>query len=244
MRNLFDTFAHRYDLHTPPWHYQHDHQLVLDLAAEQGQGCRVLDVGCGTGVLVEKARRAGFDAHGLDVSSGMIAVAQTRVPPDVAWVQRMQDIDEVDFYDLIVSMSWSIHYCAGEDELVNVLHRLRRALVPGGRVLLQVAHSPNLGDEWREDHEAGPDGEPRDVSLRFRFRRDEVVAGRLNADYVFACRSRREVFEESHVLEGADALQIAQLFRKAGFTEPVIWNSWRRDVALTNGSVFVTAVRS
>ena len=244
MHGLFGTFAHRYDLHTPPGHYKHDHQLVLDLAAEQRPDCRILDVGCGTGVLVEKVRQAGFDACGLDVSGGMIAIARTRVLPDVVWVQRMQELDEIERYGLIVSMSWSIHYCAGEQEFVDVFRRIRRALAPGGKVLLQVAHGPNLRDDWMEDREAGPDGEPQDVSLRFRFRRDGIVAGRLFADYVFTCESRGETLEESHVLEGADALLIARLLRQAGFADPVIWNSWRRDVAMTSGSVFVTAVRS
>lgn len=58
------------------------------------------------------------------------------------------------------------------------------------------------------------------------------------------CKSRQERLEESHVLEGADALLIARLFREGGFRDTVIWNSWRRDATLTSGSVFVTAVRS
>jgi SAM-dependent methyltransferase len=244
MHLLFEAFAHRYDLHTPPGHYYHDHQLVLDLAAEQRPGCRVLDVGCGTGVLLEKIRRDGFDGYGLDVSRGMIAVARTRVPDDVVRIQRMQELDEIKRYDLIVSMSWTIHYCAGEQELVDVIGRIGRALMPGGRVLLQVAHAPNLHGEWMEDRETGPDGEHQGVSLRFRFRPDEAVAGRLFADYAFTCESRREVLEESHVLECANALLIAGLFQRSGFTNTVIWNSWRRDTALTSGSVFVTAIRS
>lgn len=244
MHSLFGTFAHRYDLHTPPGHYKHDHQLVLDLAAEQPLGCRVLDVGCGTGVLVEKVQQAGFDACGLDVSEEMITVARSRVPLDTVRVQRMQALDEVERYGLIVSMSWSIHYCAGEQELAEVFRRIQRALAPGGRALLQVAHGPNLRDDWMEDRESGPDGEPQDVSLRFRFRRDGMIAGRLFADYVFSCQSRGERLEESHVLEGADALLIARLLRGAGFADPVIWNSWRREMTMTSGSVFVTAVRS
>ena len=69
---LFDALAHRYDLHTPPDHYRHDHAFVLEQAATLGSPCRLLDVGCGTGVLVEKARRAGVLAMGIDASPGMI----------------------------------------------------------------------------------------------------------------------------------------------------------------------------
>ena len=244
MHSLFNTFARRYDLHTPPAHYQHDHQLVLDLAAEQGIDCRILDVGCGTAVLVEKARKTGFDAWGLDVSPAMITVAQTRVPAEVVWVQRMQDIDQIECYDLIVAMSWSLHYCSNVQELIDVLSRIWRALTLGGRILLQIAHAANLSDEWMEDRETGPTGEARDVSLRFRFRRDPAIAACIFADYEFKCESLHERMEESHVLVGADAFLIVQMLRESGFSEPVIWNSWRRDATLTSGSVFVTAVRT
>ena len=37
MHRLFDDFAHRYDLHTPPGHYQHDHAFVLEQAAALGE---------------------------------------------------------------------------------------------------------------------------------------------------------------------------------------------------------------
>src|SRR5438128_1754439 len=143
MYHLFDTFAHRYDLHTPPDHSQHDHPLVLDLAREHGPDCRILDVGCGTCVLPQKCLAARFRAEGIDASERMIAVARMCIPSELARVQRMQDLDEEARFDLIVSLSWSIHYCAGEEELTDMLRRLRRALVPGGRLLLQVAHASN-----------------------------------------------------------------------------------------------------
>jgi SAM-dependent methyltransferase len=240
MYRLFDAFAHRYDLHTPPGHYQHDHQLVLDLAREHGQGCRILDVGCGTGVLVAKALAAGFDAHGLDASAAIVSVARTRVPHDAVRVQRMQDIDEREQYDVVVALSWSIHYCADANEMENVLVRIHSALKPGGRVLLQVAHGPNLPDGWSEDHELSPGG-TSDVFLRYQFRADPMRIGGVLADYGYRCASLGEAFEETHALTMADLGEVTRCLQHAGFAPVESWNSWKRDPFVDAGSAFLCA---
>lgn len=243
MHRLFDSYGHRYDLHTPPNHYQHDHQLVLDLARERGLPCRLLDIGCGTGVLVAKARAAHIDAFGLDASESMIAVARNRVPENVVRVQRMQNLDEENCYELVVSLSWSIHYCADAAELSDVLGRIRTALGPGGALLLQVAHGPNLGSGWAADLEAGPDGIADDIEFRYRFR-SEGRGSRVFADYTYRCDSRDEVLEETHTLEVADATTMARLLEAVGFLGVEIWDSWRRDAFSKSGSVFIWGVRT
>lgn len=238
MHKLYESYGHRYDLHTPPGHYQHDHQLVLDLARERGLPCRLLDIGCGSGVLVGKARAAGIDAFGIDAAEGMIAAARARVPEGAVRVQRMQDLDELNRYDLVVSLSWSIHYCTGAVELADILSRIRAALVPGGGLLLQVAHGPHLAEGWREDHEVGPTGLPSDVMLRYRFR-TEPSSSRLFADYVYRCETLLEALEETHVLGMTDAHAVASLAEQAGFESVTIWDSWRRDAFADSGNVFI-----
>lgn len=243
MLKLFDFFADRYDLHTPPDHYHDDHELVLNLAAEAGEGARLLDIGCGTGVLVWKAQLAGTKAVGFDASSRMIEVAQARVQPGSVWVQRMQSVEGPSQFDLAVSLSWCVHYCADQVELEHTLSGVWRALAPGGRILLQVAHGPNLSSEWAEDREAGPTGIPDDISLRFRFRRDPYLMHVILADYSFRCESLEEAFSETHQLSVTNAELVAQSLKVSGFSEVEIWNSWRRDPFGDGGSVFVTGVR-
>src|SRR5689334_20504331 len=120
MHRLFHEFAHRYDLHTPPGHYKHDHEFVIKEALEaRSTNCRLLDVGCGTGVFLEAAIAAGIDAYGVDAAPEMIDVASKRIGADRVRVQRMEEISEESSYDVICALSWTIHYCATESDLLE-----------------------------------------------------------------------------------------------------------------------------
>ncbi len=239
MCQLFDKYAHRYDLHTSPSHYQHDHRLVIDLALERGLPCRMLDVGCGTGVLVKKARDVGIDAIGIDAAPRMVAVARQRLPENAVRVERMQDLAEHERYDLIVCLSWSLHYCADDHELGDILRRMRAALVLGGVVLLQVAHGENVVSEWVEDRETGPTGIPEDVVFRFRFRPGGDRPRRMQADYAYFCGSENEAFSETHTLAVTSASEISEAVARAGFDGVEIWDSWHRDPFATSASPFI-----
>jgi len=243
MYRLFDDLAHRYDLHTPPEHYRHDHAFVLEQAAALGSPCRMLDVGCGTGVLVEKARRAGIVATGLDASQAMVRVAEGRSGQGAAAVCRMQDIDEEAAYDLVVSLSWTLNYCADRADLLDVLRRLHRALRSEGRILLQVAHAAHVNGRLMEDREAGPGGEPDDVGFFYRFVGLDGDDLPMRAEYVYVCKSLNELLYEQHLLRMTDARVVAECAQQAGFAEVEVYDSWRRDPLHGSPSPFVSAVK-
>jgi SAM-dependent methyltransferase len=240
---LFDKYAARYDLHTPPSHYQHDHAFVLEMAATFGPFCRMLDVGCGTGVLLEKAIRAGVHAEGIDASPSMVAVARARVGESSVAVRRMQDIEDEASYELIVALSWTLNYCANLDDLRDVLGRVHRALRPGGRILLNVAHAQHVGGERMVDRERGPTGLEDDVAFRYRFVRLDSQGLEMRAEYGYSCGSLDEHLCEEHVLHVTDARAVAQCASEAGFRHVEIYDSWRRDPFTRSASPFVTGVK-
>lgn len=240
---LYADFGDFYDLHTPADHYIHDHAFVIERAISFGGKGRILDIGCGTGVFLEKALAAGLDPVGIDPAPKMLERARERVGKDRAQLLPMQALGYEQTFDCVVSLSWSLNYCRDIKELKDVLRRCHRALRPGGGLILQVAHAPNARQDtppFSFDCEAGPGG-PEDIVLRYRF-----WAGKprtMFAEYEFECASSGSYFKERHELGVADVGLVAASLPEIGFEEIETLDSWRGEPFERSISPFVIARR-
>jgi SAM-dependent methyltransferase len=222
VHDLFEAFAHRYDLHTPPEHYQHDHRFVLEQAGAVMPSGRLLDIGCGTGAFLEKAVNAGFDAYGTDAAEAMVRVATERLGPGRVRCERMQDLVEHGAYDVVCALSWTIHYAQTAVELDDIVRRCTIALKPGGRLLLQVANATAMTGAVRVDREPGPAREPDDTLFIHRFRALGDAEAGVMADYVYASQALGEVMSERHHLRFCDPEMVVAAMSRSGLGEVVV----------------------
>jgi SAM-dependent methyltransferase len=107
-------------------------------AAGIRMGNKVLDVGCGTGVLAREAlRRVGQEGQvvGLDLNEGMLAVA-ARAEPKIEW--RQGDAASLPFEDASFNVVVSQFALMYFPDRVASLSQMWRTLAPGGRLAVAV----------------------------------------------------------------------------------------------------------
>jgi SAM-dependent methyltransferase len=113
---------------------------LIDVAALHA-GERVLDVGCGTGVVTRlAAERVGPDGAvaGLDVNPGMLAVARSVTPPDlqIEWHQASaESMPLPDGAFDVVLCQISLQFVPDRPQALREMHRV---LKPGGRLVITV----------------------------------------------------------------------------------------------------------
>ena len=87
---------------------------LLSWLPQDLSGRRILDAGCGTGMLAIEAARRGADVVGIDVSPQLIEIGKERLPDDVKGKISLHAGDMLDpaygHFDHIVSMDVLIHY--------------------------------------------------------------------------------------------------------------------------------------
>src|SRR3954463_12591664 len=105
----------------------------LDLPA----GCRLLDVGCGSGQLALMAAKDGIDVTGIDIAPNLIARAQARAKAEALKARFFEgDAEALPFedasFDVVVSLIGAMF--APQPELVA--RELLRVCSPGGTIAM------------------------------------------------------------------------------------------------------------
>jgi ubiquinone/menaquinone biosynthesis C-methylase UbiE len=127
-----------------------DRQWLDRLAADVPEGGVICDMGCGPGQIARYLHERGARVIGVDLSAQMIEQAR-RLNPDLEFRQgNMLALDVEDGAWAGIAAFYSVIHIPRE-EVMTVLHELRRVLQPGGLLLVtfhigtEVLH---LEDWW------------------------------------------------------------------------------------------------
>jgi len=142
----------------------HDFARRAILAAlALGPGDRLLELGCGGGLLLRDALAAGAAAAGLDHSEEMVELARRQAPGAEVVLGRAESLPFGD--DAFSALAMSVVFFFLDDP-VAVLRECGRVLQPGGRVAVYTT-----GPELR-----GTPAAPEPIASRGHFYTDEELA--------------------------------------------------------------------
>jgi SAM-dependent methyltransferase len=138
-------------------------RLAILEALALGPDDRLLDVGCGGGLLLRDALAAGAAATGLDHSAEMVALARERAPGAEVVLGSAERLPFGDGSFTAVAMSIVFFFLP---DPVAALSECRRVLAPGGRLAVYTT-SPAL---------RGTPAAPEPLAARGRFYEDDELA--------------------------------------------------------------------
>lgn len=125
-----------------------DYAFYRDLADEVG-ATKIVDLGCGTGLLTRSFAAPGRTVIGVDPSNTMLNFARCQPGADrVRWIEGdATALPGTGDADLLVCTGNAIQHISTE-ELPTVLHHIARALRPGG-ILSFESRNPAFR-EWQQ----------------------------------------------------------------------------------------------
>jgi SAM-dependent methyltransferase len=161
---------------------------AITSAADLAGATRVLDVGCGTGALLEASVAAGAWAVGVDISPSMVEAAARRVPEATVVVADAQTDDLLAIapgptFDRVVSRFGVMFF----DDPVAAFANMRTAAAPGARMVFACWRDDErdvfmsglapLAERMNAPHELPAVGAPGPLGLGTRELIEEVLTG-------------------------------------------------------------------
>jgi SAM-dependent methyltransferase len=115
-------------------------ELVRILRRHAIRSARIVDAGCGSGILARHLVGAGYRVHGFDASPAMIRLARRNAPGARFRVASLAGA-RIPPCDAAIAIGEVISYVGSWRTLVRFFRRVRDALAPGGLFLFDFIES-------------------------------------------------------------------------------------------------------
>lgn len=147
----FDLYSAYYDLLYKDKPYSREADFIATLLGEfGGDGRRILELGCGTGIHATHFAQKGFAVHGIDQSPEMLRLAETRRADQPGAVADRLSFSQGDLrsfsasgqFDQVISLFDVFSYIPDNGAFGETLGRVKAALKSGGLLVFDCWYGP------------------------------------------------------------------------------------------------------
>lgn len=195
---------------------------LLEMPAPEVRSVHVLDLACGYGRIANRLAAMGYEVTGVEYQAGFLEIARQvareyHLP--VNYLQQdMRSIDFTEQFDRVVMMFNSFGYFTDQENL-DVLRAIARALKPGGRVGFDIAHRDGVLNDFHPDSVV--EKEDRLMINRFSF---DVMTGRLhNQRIIYQNGERRDL---PFSIRLYSITEIREVLAQAGLSLQAVYAEW------------------
>lgn len=131
-RTYYDDFSSWYERERASGYHAMIDEIEVDAIRELAVGKRVLEAGCGTGLVLSRLREVASETHGFDLSAGMVHKARER-----GLSVALGSVTDVPFRDNSFDLVCSFKVLAHVPDIKRALAELSRVTRPGGHLALE-----------------------------------------------------------------------------------------------------------
>lgn len=138
-RAYYDDFAGWYERERHlPYHRMLD-DLEVEIVERYAAGKSVLEVGCGTGLILDRVTRFATASHGIDLSAGMLARAAAR-----GLGVSQASATALPVASNSVDVAYSFKVLAHIPDIAGAMSEMARVVRPGGHVIAEFYNARSL----------------------------------------------------------------------------------------------------
>jgi len=207
------------------------------------EAASVLDVGCGTGAMLHRARQEGHVGRlcGLDPDRASLGVARRRT--DIEWVDGTAAAMEWDSeFNLAIMIGHAFQVLVGDDELRASLTAIRRALTAGGRFAFETRNPlARAWESWPENAMDVVDASGR--PFRISYEVESVIGGVVTVTETTSDPDGAPLRVDRASLRFVDVDTLAGFLADAGFEIEAQYGGWLREPLDATSPEIITIAR-
>ena len=223
-----------------PWGPSDDFYLGLVMDATS-----VLDVGCGTGALLHRAREAGHAGRlcGVDPDDASLSVARRRA--DIEWVSgTAASMTFTHEFELALMTGHAFQVLVTDEDVRESLAAIRRALVEGGRFAFETRNPlARAWERWNPEN-AMEVVDPWGRQLRIWHEVEAVTGDVVTLTETTADADETPLRVDRASLRFLDVDALRDFLAEAGFLIEAQYGSWLREPLASTSPEIVTIART
>lgn len=156
MTDVFDAYANYYDLLYRDKDYSGEAEQVGSLIHTYNPVAKqILELGCGTGLHAIQLAKRGYQVHGVDRSSAMIANARNQVPSALAGQVSHEEGDVRHIrlgrkFDAVISLFHVASYQTSQSDIRAMIRTATEHLAAGGVFIFDFWYGPAVLNQLPE----------------------------------------------------------------------------------------------
>ena len=191
----------------------------------KSKGKNLLEVACGTGELMKRLKKFGFNVAGLDLNKEMIKIAKKKLKAKF-YIADMKSFSLDEKFDVIACVFTSMNYNLNKTELENTLKNFYEHLKQGGIVVFDIPPKrfleKRIGKQWINVFEHGALKIVR-ISQLEKGAEENTVKNVMA--YFFKEKGKIDFEIDVHVQGLFSVAEVKKLMKKVGFKKVYVFGN-------------------